>query len=179
MECLIVAVDVEASGYLPDPNWISGLSDCTNKQTTRATTLGLGEPKTEASESDSYHTYSYSADPTLPLALDEVLLIFGGVNEILEPMKTSELVLKSDVEACRHTFDLPIGLESPTGGVISTKTGQSLPVTCGGHTSFGNSIKNCSKLGGDPTLFAELTEAKYGVSSVLLHDGQTLWVTGG
>ena len=157
MECMIVAVEPKAKGLvLPDPDWISGAADC-------------------------------AMIDDLITVWKEILLIAGGMDKHGNSIKSSEVLVNADQDqnwTCSRSFDLPISLHSTTGNVIIREVdGQKMPVVCGGVNRVSqdnwSNKKECYILDHKPKWFAELSSPKEGAASVLLHDGQTLWVAGG
>ncbi len=172
-----VETEVEVDLLLRKSSWISGLASCAS----------LSTPLTKEIETTTTTTTTDNDVPpenNSTSKLYSLLLVVGGVISQHQDYPEMSEVFMLDNEAlttCQRSFDLPVGLKSPTGNVIrSIENGQSIPIICGGYSKLHGSEEECYKLGGDAeTPFASLSDAKYGSASILLNYGQTLWVTGG
>ncbi len=109
------------------------------------------------------------------------LLVIGGFGEVDGGyVSYTELFdLEDQTWTCLNDghYDLPVGLEAPSGNALTMEDGHSFAIVCGGKHEEGME-RNCFKLG-DRIPFAQLSEARFGVASVPIYNGKTLWVTGG
>ncbi len=117
--------------------------------------------------------------------LGESLLILASGLELLSPLRFTDAVSistnYSQLSECSHSLDMPHELDSAFGGHLrlTTTTGDNvaIPVVCAGDRGDGPELK-CYRLGHEEPVGTLLTE-RSGAASVVINNGQTLWVTGG